>query len=78
MSLISGLILCIISIIYLILYLILANISLVGILIFLMILLTSINMIYMAIISNNVLRHIKKNEPNYIIKEKYGFDENVL
>ena len=35
-------------------------------------------LILVGVIGRNMLKHIYKKEPNFIIKERIGFDEKVL
>ena len=44
----------------------------------LLLLLSGFIFIIMGIIGRNMLKHIYKKEPNFIIKERIGFDEKVL
>jgi glycosyltransferase involved in cell wall biosynthesis len=44
----------------------------------LLLLLSGFIFIIMGVIGRNMLKHIYKREPNFIIKERIGFDEKVL
>lgn len=73
-----GISLSIISILFIILTFIFTKITISLIFIFLFLLFSGINFIYIGVLSRNIIQYINKDEANYIIKEKYGFDENVL
>lgn len=73
-----GISLIIVSFIFLITTIISTKITFTIILIFLLLLLSGVNLAYTAILNRNVIININRSEPNYIIKDKYGFDEDML
>lgn len=75
---ILGLSLILISLIYTIVIIASSKLSLITFSIFMLLLLSGINLTYSGILSTNIIRNIDKSEANYIIKDKYGFDEDVL
>lgn len=78
LSMILGFASILISLIFLIISLILGNFGLPVITFFLLFFVTGGLFILVGIVGRNMLKHIYKKEPNFIIKERIGFDEKVL
>ena len=78
LSLILGFTSIFISLIFLIISLILGKFGFPVITFFLLFFVTCGLFILVGIIGRNMLKHIYKKEPNFIIKERIGFDEKVL
>lgn len=70
--------LCLISFIALIIACIFIKFSLSVFTLLLLLLFSGFIFIIMGIMGRNMLKHIYKKEPNFIIKERIGFDEKVL
>lgn len=78
LSLILGFASIFISLIFLIISLILNKFGLPVITFFLLFFISGGLFILVGIVGRNMLKHIYKKEPNFIIKERIGFDEKVL
>ena len=78
LSLVVGVTSILISLVFFIINLILKNINFPIITFFLLLLISGILFILVGIVGRNMLKHIYKKEPNFIIKERVGFDEKVL
>lgn len=78
LSLILGFASIFISLIFLIISLILNKLGLPVITFFLLFFISGGLFILVGIVGRNMLKHIYKKEPNFIIKERIGFDEKVL
>ncbi len=78
LSMILGSACMFIAILFLIVSLILNKTGLAIITFALLFFITGGLLILVGVIGRNMLKHIYKKEPNFIIKERIGFDENVL
>ena len=78
LSMILGSACMFIAILFLIINLILNNTGLAIITFALLFFIAGGLLILLGVVGRNMLKHIYKKEPNFIIKERIGFDENVL
>lgn len=77
-TLLSGSSLVLVSLIYLIITLITSHITIGYITIFLLLFLGGSILIFMGILNRNIVNNMSVINPNYVIKDKYGFDEDML
>lgn len=78
LSMILGSVCMFIAILFLIISLILNKTGLAIITFALLFFIAGGLLILLGVVGRNMLKHIYKKEPNFIIKERIGFDENVL
>lgn len=78
LSIVLGITCEVLSLIFLIVILALGKFSLPTITFALLFFVAGALFILVGVVGRNTLKHIYKNEPNFIIKERIGFDEKVL